>query len=480
MDNSKKLNLGFGISLSIIVMIGLISYINNNFTFHVFKVLTRTHDVIKKLNDISLSVNESEYRINNYIVVNQKNYLEDFYNTEDKINIQLNELEKVINDNKNRKEYIISLKKLIQSRYDFIIEAISTNTSQSNFRGDFTQDIFKLIKNIQEKERNLLLTSERRSKQNSSRSIYTIIIGSLFAFVIIFISMIIIKNELESRSLIEKKLRENEINLEKKILERTEKLTEYNNILNTEISERKKVEQSLLFSEIQLKANIKELESFSYSISHDLRSPLRSIDGFSQAIYEDYYDLLDEDGKDYIQRTRAATQRMGVLIDDILNLSKITRVDINIKNINLSEIAYSIIEDLKRYYPERKVECIIKNDVFVFGDKSLLTSVLDNLIGNAWKFTSKNEHAVIEFGTIEKENKIIYFVRDNGVGFDMKYYDKLFGVFQRLHTFEDFKGTGVGLASVQKIIFRHGGEVWADSKVNDGSVFYFTITLNKG
>ena len=218
-----------------------------------------------------------------------------------------------------------------------------------------------------------------------------------------------------------------------------------------------------------------ELERFTYSVSHDLRAPLRSIEGFSQALKEDYEDRLDREGQDYLQRIRAACQRMAAMIDAILQLSRIGRYEMHKEKVNLSAIAQDIASDLETTSPERKVEFSIAEAVFAAGDPMLLRMVLENLIGNAWKFTQEHELGRIEFGVMQQNSKRIYYVRDNGLGFDMKYATKIFDPFQRLDNAKAFSGTGIGLASVKRIIHRHGGEIWAESAVGKGSTFYFTL-----
>ncbi len=235
------------------------------------------------------------------------------------------------------------------------------------------------------------------------------------------------------------------------------------------------LERRVIERTAQLKAVNSELEAFSYSVSHDLRAPLRSIDGFSQAVLEDYSEKLDPQGKDYLQRVRAASQRMSQLIDDLLSLSRVTRREMKRERVDLSSLAKNIAGELKRREPGRKVEFTIAPRLVVYGDAPLLQIVLENLLGNAWKFTSKNKISKIEFGVTEHEGKPAYFVRDNGVGFDMAYADKLFTPFQRLHAATEFPGTGIGLATVKRIIQRHGGQVWAQGKVGEGATFYYTL-----
>jgi PAS domain S-box-containing protein len=236
-----------------------------------------------------------------------------------------------------------------------------------------------------------------------------------------------------------------------------------------------KLNEDLKQRAAQLEAANKELESFSYSVSHDLRAPLRSIDGFSHALLEDYGEQLPSEGRQYLERVRAATQRMAVLIDDLLNLSRVTRTPLQPRFINLSKMAEEITHTLQETDPDRQVAFSITPDLMVDGDPHLLHQVLENLLSNAWKFTSKQEHTIIEFGQQSRVKERTFFVRDNGVGFDMAYADKLFGVFQRLHSVSDFPGTGVGLATVQRIIAIHGGRIWAESAEGKGSTFFFTL-----
>jgi PAS domain S-box-containing protein len=237
----------------------------------------------------------------------------------------------------------------------------------------------------------------------------------------------------------------------------------------------KRHQQELVRAKEAADAANRELESFSYSVAHDLRAPLRSIDGFSQALLEDCGPLLDDDSRRHLGFVREAAQLMAVLIDDILALSRVTRQEIDRRAVDLSALARASMRRIERGAPERAVEVSIEDDLQAYGDPRLLSVVLDNLLGNAWKFTAKRADAKIELGATSKDGQTVYFVRDNGAGYDMKYEAKLFGVFQRLHAAHEFEGTGVGLATVQRVVHRHGGRVWAEGKVGEGAVFYFTL-----
>jgi PAS domain S-box-containing protein len=225
----------------------------------------------------------------------------------------------------------------------------------------------------------------------------------------------------------------------------------------------------------ELAAVNREIEAFSYSVSHDLRAPLRSIDGFSQALLEECGDALTGDGRDYLRRVRTATQRMGELIDDLLNLARVTRREMRREPVDLSALARLTLGQLQKTEPDRAVDVAVGDGFVAWGDPHLPRLVLQHLLGNAWKFTSKQAAARIEFGMERHADAPVYYVRDNGVGFDMAYSEKLFGAFQRLHAMTEFPGTGIGLATVQRIVTRHGGRVWAEAAVGTGATFYFTL-----
>jgi len=236
------------------------------------------------------------------------------------------------------------------------------------------------------------------------------------------------------------------------------------------------LEQRVSARTAELRAANQELESFAYSVSHDLRTPLRTIDGFSKLVLEEHGDALPPSAHDYLDRLRAAAQRMGHLIDDLLKLTRVSRSEIHREEVDLSALARQAVEDLRRAHPGRRVDVVVEATPFAKGDPMLLSTVMQNLVGNAWKFTGKAPEPRIEIGSrTEGDGRTAYYVRDNGVGFDMVYADKLFGAFQRLHSYEEFEGSGIGLATVQLIIRRHAGEVWAESAPDQGTTFYFTL-----
>ncbi|GIE28529.1 hypothetical protein Ait01nite_015740 [Actinoplanes italicus] len=257
--------------------------------------------------------------------------------------------------------------------------------------------------------------------------------------------------------------------------------------ISTDITERKRAEDEIRHLNAnlemrvrqrtsELEASNKELDAFAYSVSHDLRAPLRSLHGFSDALLEDYDDVLDDVGKDYLHRLQRNVGRMGRMIDDLLNLSRATRADLERRGVDLTAMIQEIVADMRTTDPDRDVTLIVPDGLTAEGDPHLLRIALHNLLANAWKFTGKRPDAVIEAGRTVLSGETFFFVRDNGVGFDMSYAGKLFDAFQRLHTTSEFEGTGIGLAIVARIVRRHGGHIRAEAEVDRGATFYFNLT----
>ena len=270
-----------------------------------------------------------------------------------------------------------------------------------------------------------------------------------------------LQQELLDRKHAEEEVRKLNAELEQRVLERTVALSES--------------ESSLRERGIQLEVANRELEAFAYSVSHDLRAPLRAIKGFSQILLKDFASNLNEEGTDFLERISQAASQMGELIESLLSLSRLTRGELNRTDVNLTQLAREILDKMRLEEPERHVTFIVAEDLQASVDEKLIRTALDNLLGNAWKYTSKTENPVIEMGSLKKNGQPVFFVRDNGVGFDMAQADKLFGAFQRLHTEAEFPGHGIGLAIIQRIIHRHGGVIWAEAEPGKGATFFFTF-----
>ena len=274
---------------------------------------------------------------------------------------------------------------------------------------------------------------------------------------------------------VEKELMTAHNELELRVKERTNELQKTNEALQSEIKERKEVEKLIALRTRLLELTNKELESFSYSVSHDLRAPLRAIDGYTRMILRDQAGKLDQDAKRKFELIRSNTQMMGKLIDDLLSFSRLGRMEINMTRLDMEGLIQDVWKEIQIIYPDRKVALKVNEVPRGWGDRSLIRQVYSNLLSNAVKYSKLNKSATIETGGYRQDREDIFYVKDNGVGFNMDYYDKLFGVFQRLHSAEEYEGTGVGLAIVQRIIHRHGGRVWAEGEEDKGASFYFTL-----
>jgi signal transduction histidine kinase len=387
-------------------------------------LLTGHDDYLDPYFEGSHDYDEARNDLREWILQNPQ-YSEAFKKIEDSAAIKLHELGETIVWRKA--QGLAAANKVVRS--DVGRTAMRTIREQVQF-----------IKNDQMR---LLLEQKEENRRQTANTISSITVGSLLAAVLLLASLNLYMRNSLKRSRVEEEVRHLNKTLESKIHE--------------------------------VEVVNKELESFSYSVSHDLRAPLRAMAGFSNILVEDYEDKIDEAGRGYLRRIIAASDRMARLIDGILDLSKISRRQVRREEVDLSAVAEQVIAELRLLEPERQAEVVIEPQMKVRGDIDLIGALLQNLLANAWKFTSKKELAHIHFASTIQDGKRVFFIRDDGAGFDMTYAEKLFGTFQRLHTEEDFKGTGVGLATVRRIAHLHGGEVWAEGAVNQGATFYFTL-----
>lgn len=415
--------------------------------------ITETQKHIRELDQLMIGLLNAESAQRGYLLTGQDEYLEPYLEAYRDFEIAHEGLRKWVHENPRYHEVFVKIENTAKIKFGELGETIIWRRAQGleAAKKVVTTDIGRAAMMTIRDQTNFIKTDllkilaaqKEDNKDQVARTITSITVGSLLATVLLLTCLnLYVKNSLK-RSEIEEEVRDLNHTLEAKLHE--------------------------------IEVVNKELESFSYSVSHDLRAPLRAMAGFSNILIEDYRDKLDEQGRSYLQRIISASDRMARLIDGILDLSRISRRQVRRGDISLSDIAEQHISDLRAMDPHRHVEVVIEPDMKARGDVDLVGALLQNLLMNAWKFTSKKETAHITVGSFVKNSQRVYFVRDDGAGFDMAYAGKLFGTFQRLHKDEDFSGTGVGLATVRRIVHLHGGEVWAEGVVDAGASFYFTL-----
>jgi signal transduction histidine kinase len=446
MNFKGKVAVAFGLASAILITVCALSYRDVLRTARDQEWVAHTHFVREELEELLADLEQSQASERDYLLSGQGTYLSAFNAAAARVAEHTQNARILTADNPVQLTSLDQLEPLTAKRFAQMRAVIAERrarglgaaiaTEQSNHSISVMGNISAIIDTMLREENRLLGARAAAANANSHHMRRILLFGYAVAFLFLFIESVVIHKEMGRR-------------------QEAERATEKRSA--------------------ELEAANKELEAFCYSVSHDLRSPLRGIDGFSQALLEDYSGKLDETGQGFLRRIRAGSQRMSTLIDDLLNLSRYTRVEMRREATDLSEIGSSVMEELRMQQPARQVEFVIAPRLRSESDPRLMRVVLENLLGNAWKFTSKKEHARIEFGKTDDNGSSAFYVKDNGAGFDPAYTARLFGAFQRLHGASEFPGTGIGLASVQRIIHRHGGRIWAESAVNQGATFYFTL-----
>lgn len=442
--------------------IALSLFLSVLFIHQVYNILeenqkVRHSDEVLNLAGESLKlVLDSETGFRGYVITTNTEYLEPWENARNKFNQTSEQLLKMVNDNPDQGTQILKIKNLYDA---WNTKAVETLQYREKFNRDSPDELKKLRKKLMDSirlnfdefiaaERALRDSRWKTSEETSKQAIYIIIgLGLFLGMTLATMSLLQLRKLSKNYTTAYSLLSEATDHLEETVALRTHELTLAN----------------------------KELEAFSYSVSHDLRAPLRGIDGFSQILVEDYSDKLDGEAVRYLGFIRSGVQKMGVLIDDLINLSRLTRAEFNKQEIDLATLGGDIMRELQAQNPERKFEFINFNSHKVLADAGLLRAALQNLMENAWKYSRNKDVTFIELGQINKDGLVAFYVKDNGVGFDMRFYDKLFQPFQRLHNKDQFDGSGIGLATVARIIRRHNGTLWAESEIGSGSTFYFTL-----
>lgn len=445
-----------GTALIALVCVGILSYrkviredVDQEWVVH-------THEVLIKLAAIRAELSEEEADERGFAITGEAPELQSFESSHRRLQMDVRDVRQLTVDNPRQQQALDRLEPLIAARYVELEQEtaarqrrgptpgpvkLGTPAGTAKSRegaGRGTMDALHTeIAGMETEEIRLRIERLERSQRSSQMMKVSIVAGNGVAFALLFVAGLVIFREMGRRHQAEEDLRQ---------------------------------------SNAELAGANQELQAFSYSVSHDLRSPLRSIEGFSLALLEDSEAKLDDEGKNQLQRIRAATIRMGQLIDGMLNLARISRAEMIRENVDLGSLAREIASELQSSQPDRQAAFAIPERVPVMGDRLLLRVVLENLLNNAWKFTLERPSIRIELGTKPNGSETIHFVRDNGAGFDMRHADKLFGAFQRLHRQNEFPGTGIGLATVQRIIHRHGGRIWAEAAPGKGATFYFVLS----
>ena len=439
--------------LSAMAGVGLLSYWDEVRNEEDRQWVTHTMAVVEKLQAIRIDITRAEAGQRGYLLTGEESYLETYQAGLDELHGDMEELRQLTSDNPVRQEAILRLDPLIAAREAELSGGIigrqksgllaGVEVAYRDTGGKWMRQIGEQIGEMREKE-GQLLSRRLETAASSTRKMKVVIIGgNALTILILLVKGFVIHWEIRARKLAEQHLKE----VNRDLTRRTAELLEANS----------------------------EMESFSYSVSHDLRAPLRQIGGYSHVLIQDYGPQLDGEARRYLEKVEEGARRMGRLVDELLGLSKLGRQELTLEDTSLDSLLQQVVEDLAPETAGRDVEWRIGELFSAECDPGLMKQVFVNLLSNAVKYTGKREHAVIEVGTTMQNGERIVFVRDNGVGFEMQYVGKLFGVFQRLHKARDFEGTGVGLAIVQRIIRRHGGRIWAEAELDRGATFYFTL-----
>ena len=430
---------------------------------HTLHVLTQTQS-------IALENRDADAAARGYILTGQPEFLTRVDTAATGLRSGIDHLSDIIKDNQSQLPRVAFLRRRVEAKLLAIHAAIAARNAQGDANippsildaalsdtPDHAQSVQWCIAQIETEEHRLLYQRTQAFVQARQSLIVTFVFAAILNLVLLVIAFELLVRAAQARAQLAAHADE--------IITLNHELADANATLEARVAERTR----------ELQASNHELEAFSYSVSHDLRAPLRTIDGFSLALKEDFSHCLNDEGQDYINRVRGGVQRMGQLIDALLQLSRVTRADLQREEVDLSSLATLVFNDLRAADPHRNISFTAEPEITVMGDSRLLRIALENLIGNAWKFTSKTPDATIEFGSNSRDGQTLYFIRDNGAGFDMQYVDRLFTAFQRLHGDRDFKGSGIGLATVSRIIRRHHGTIGAESELGHGATFFFTL-----
>lgn len=418
---------------------------------------THTQEVVISLEETLSAFSEMHSIIRGYILFTDPYFLKNFYETKNEIYERLNKVDNLTKDNAEQQQKISTVRPLIDEKILYLENQVvkRQRTSIQSYVMPFrspqgiplTEKIKTILRDMKKEEAALLSIRKKKSEQN-----LTIATAFVFSGIVLNLSFIILQNWLIYRESKRRRAAEDAVE-------------ESNKNLKTHSE--------------QLERSNKDLEAFSYSVSHDLRAPIRGISGFSKILMEDHGNDLGEEGRRILNIVIQNSENMGQLIDDLLEYSRLGRREIAFSVVNMKSMAEKILEEVTNYYPESKMETIVGDLPHTKADSGLLKQLLFNLVSNAFKYSNKKDSPKVEIGSYQNDGETVFFVKDNGAGFDMKYQHKLFNIFQRLHHADQFEGTGVGLAIVKRVIEKHDGRVWGEGKPNEGACFYFTLGVHE-
>jgi signal transduction histidine kinase len=437
---------GFFLALLILVSIAAWMYRDTKELIRSEDSAMRSYEVLKVLGALSLDFVEAQAGRRGFVMTGAAHELERYESAKDRIDGDLAALPKLTADDPYQQQRLLVLRPLLARRLAMWRESVelrkaegfeSERQRQLTQEGrDLNESIRAAIGEMEGEEKGLSESRQLEARASAQYAMRFLVRGTLVGVALLMLVFALLKRE---------------------------------------ISHRERTEQALRLRTAELEMANNELEAFSYSVSHDLRNPLGAVDGYSHILLTEYADKLDKTGQDCLHRVRAVTAEMAQLIDDLLHFSLARRAELHRDAVDLSALAETVVVELRQMDPERQVTVTVAPGLAATGDRGLLRVVLRNLLGNAWKFTKTQPQPRIDLGAVQQDGAVTYFVRDNGVGFDMAKAEKLFVAFQRLHDAAEFPGTGVGLATVQRIVQRHGGRVWAEAAVGQGASFYFTL-----
>lgn len=486
--NNAAVVVVYVLALAILSAVGVVSYRDVSLEQQSQQWVVHTYDVLRGIDDLNQQLTAAEDDRRGFVLSGDPEYSKSFAAACLEARLQLSNLRRLTADNPLEQKRLDRLQPALDRHLALLTERLTNSASPSLPSSDAKSarerlivpaEIGEIISGMQAEEKGLLAERTQAVTRSSRLARWFMVLGFVLSAFLILAALVLIRREMAHREIVQQALQDAHAHLERRVEERTRDLAAANQELRRSQDEIRalntSLEQRVNERTAELMRANKELETFSYSVAHDLRAPLRHVDGFARILQQEHAAEMSEEGCGYLARILQAITHMGRLVDDMLNLARIGRKELVREKANLDSIVRQSLADLPRETQERNIEWRIESLPEVECDPGLLKLVLSNLLANAAKFTRSRSMAVIEIGTVREDGSTTFFVRDNGVGFDPKYADKLFGVFQRLHRQEDFEGTGIGLATVQRIIHRHGGKVWAEAEPDKGATFFFTL-----